>query len=429
MAFAHLPELLTDVGPLAQRFDAAGFRLYLVGGIVRDQVLDLPLGVSADIDLTTDARPAQIKQIVEPIAEALWTQGERFGTIGLRSEGRDYEITTHRAETYTTDSRKPAVVFGDDIDVDLSRRDFTVNAMAVDVASGELVDPFNGRTDLSDTILRTPLSPEISFEDDPLRILRAARFATRFGLRIDPALTNAASSLRDRIRIVSIERIGIEIGRLLALNGFEQGLRFLADTGVLAEVLCHGRVELLAATNRSLPQGVALASRLPTPWRLRLAGLLFGTYGSGEGIAAAVRRLRLANADQRWVTQTAAAANAVAESHDVTRPELRRWAARAQDPAAALQLAEAAAADSATAERVVAFGSGFRELAEVEDLTQTGPLLDGAAIMKLLKIETGPEIGRAIDFLREQRFELGPLTISEEAQHVEDWWHRSSHAG
>ncbi|MDG1086873.1 MAG: CCA tRNA nucleotidyltransferase, partial [Acidimicrobiales bacterium] len=142
MTFTYLDDVLNEVEELSRLFADAGYRLFLVGGIVRDQWLDEPLIASSDIDLTTDALPAEIKRIVAPFAEDLWTQGEKFGTIGLRSSGRDFEITTHRAETYTSDSRKPIVSFGDIIDVDLSRRDFTVNAMAIELPGGDLVDPY-----------------------------------------------------------------------------------------------------------------------------------------------------------------------------------------------------------------------------------------------------------------------------------------------
>ncbi len=177
--------VLRELAPLTERFRAAGHRLYLVGGTVRDLLVDSGRS-DFDLDLTTDARPADIKRCLEGWADAIWNQGEKFGTIGAHKvnaatgERRPYEITTFRAEAYTDDSRKPHVVFADEIEVDLSRRDFTVNAMALDLTGdGDvpvLIDPFDGAVDLATRTLRTPLAPEVSFSDDPLRMLRAARF-------------------------------------------------------------------------------------------------------------------------------------------------------------------------------------------------------------------------------------------------------------
>ena len=168
--------------PIHDRFSAAGHSLYLVGGIVRDDLAGRDRA-SPDYDLTTDARPDAIKEMLGPIAEALWAQGEKFGTIGVKVGGEIFEITTHRADEYYESSRKPLVAFGDDVRDDLARRDFTVNAMAVDCADGSLVDPFGGAADLAAGVLRTPLSPDVSFSDDPLRMLRAARFIATFAFR------------------------------------------------------------------------------------------------------------------------------------------------------------------------------------------------------------------------------------------------------
>ena len=169
------PSVLGEVEGIRDAFTAGGFELYLVGGIVRDMHLGVPLD-SLDFDMTTEARPETIKSLVDPLATAVWTQGEKFGTIGAQIDGRPYEITTHRAESYGDGSRKPEVAFGDDIEVDLSRRDFTLNSMAVRLSDGVLLDPFDGLGALERKELLTPIEPEVSFSDDPLRILRAARF-------------------------------------------------------------------------------------------------------------------------------------------------------------------------------------------------------------------------------------------------------------
>ena len=205
-------DLCATVAPLSGRFIDAGHRLYLVGGLVRDRLMGADR--TPDHDLTTDATPDRIRELVEGVADVVWLQGERFGTVGLRVGDHAMEITTHRAEAYVGDSRKPVVRFSIDLHEDLGRRDFTVNAMAVDVVDGTLHDPFDGRADLSAGILRTPLSPEESFGDDPLRMLRAARFHARYGLTPADGLVEAARSLADRLGIVSGERIRGELFRL-----------------------------------------------------------------------------------------------------------------------------------------------------------------------------------------------------------------------
>ena len=205
---ARFAPILQEMEPLAARFREAGHRLFLVGGTVRDLLVgsaDANTDFSTiDFDATTTATPEDIKRIVSPIADALWTQGERFGTIGLKIGDRTYEITTHRAEAYSPDSRKPEVQFATDIDVDLSRRDFTINAMALEITSATptLVDPFGGAADLMTGVLRTPLSPEESFSDDPLRMLRAARFISQLDVTPEPALVEAVIAMADRLTIV-----------------------------------------------------------------------------------------------------------------------------------------------------------------------------------------------------------------------------------
>ncbi len=229
--------VLEDLRPLAERFRAAGHRLYLVGGTVRDLLVGREAG--ADIDATTDARPPEIKAVLAGWADALWTQGERFGTIGAQHRGRPYEITTHRAEAYAPESRKPEVVFADAVETDLSRRDFTVNAMALELTSPSpsLVDPFGGAADLAAGVLRTPLSPEESFSDDPLRMLRAARFLAGYHLQPVPELTAAVTAMHHRLSIVSAERIRDELDKLIVVDRPGPGLWFVIDTGLAEEFL------------------------------------------------------------------------------------------------------------------------------------------------------------------------------------------------
>ncbi len=236
-----LPESLNEMRakamPLAEPMTAAGYSLYLVGGAVRDSLLDLGGKGGDDIDCTTDARPEQILSVVEPVASTTWTTGQAFGTIGCVISGQAYEVTTYRADSYEPNSRKPIVEFGTNIEDDLFRRDFTVNAIACDIGSGELVDPCGGQADLRDKVLRTPLEPEVSFADDPLRMLRAARFAARYELTPSVELVAAATEMRDRLSIVSAERVFAELDKLMKLEKPESGFSFLAKTGLMVQVI------------------------------------------------------------------------------------------------------------------------------------------------------------------------------------------------
>ena len=222
---------------LAERFSDDGKSLYLVGGSVRDALFPAGAAAGLDYDLTTDARPDEIERLVADWADAVWTQGARFGTIGCQKDGQLFEITTHRAEVYVPDSRKPEVTFGDDIEADLARRDFTINAMALRLPDMELVDPFDGLADLASGRLRTPLDPEVSFGDDPLRMLRAARFAARFNLKPDPGLEAAIEAMHERLSIVSRERIRDELDKIVMVDVPSEALWFVVRTGLAADFL------------------------------------------------------------------------------------------------------------------------------------------------------------------------------------------------
>ena len=232
--------MLDRVAPLAERFVDAGHRVHLVGGVVRDLVLGRD---SVDLDLTTDARPEQTKAIVGRWADDVWSQGERFGTIGCRHDGDVFEITTYRADAYDPASRKPIVEFGDSLEGDLVRRDFTINAMALDPVDGSLVDPHDGRGDLAARVLRTPGPPNVSFDDDPLRMLRAARFVARFGLVPAEELLVSMRQRVERIDIVSAERIHDELMKLLGGPDPAIGLALLDEVGLLGRVAPEAVVE------------------------------------------------------------------------------------------------------------------------------------------------------------------------------------------
>ena len=246
MAGLVIPERLdrvmaegTPARQLGERFAAAGRQLYLVGGSVRDAFLDT---VTNDLDFTTDARPEETVEILEDWASSVFRVGEQFGTIGVVHDGIAYEITTFRSDVYREDSRKPVVAFSDDIETDLSRRDFTVNAMAIRIprASGdepEMVDPFNGLADLAARSIRTPLDPEVSFGDDPLRMLRLFRFVSTLGFAPDAAAAGAVAAMRQRLSVISAERIRDELSKLLVGSNVADGLWGLLHPGLAGEFL------------------------------------------------------------------------------------------------------------------------------------------------------------------------------------------------
>ena len=230
---ARFDAVIAELAPLSAAFAQAGYRLYIVGGTVRDLLLGRDL-TDLDFDFTTNARPDAVKSILSGLVDSLWTQGERFGTIAALRGTRSLEITTHRAEAYSPDSRKPDVQFSDSVEVDLSRRDFTFNAMALELTATapQLVDPYGGLDDLMARRLRTPLSPEESFSDDPLRMLRAARFVAKLAVTPDEALVSAVRTMHERLSIISAERIRDEFDRLIVTDAVTLGLRFAVETGL-----------------------------------------------------------------------------------------------------------------------------------------------------------------------------------------------------
>src|SRR5947208_2313946 len=274
-----LLDAASPVQELAGRLVAGGHQCYLVGGSVRDAFLDLSPDEKRDVDVATDARPDEVERVVRGWADHVWLQGKRFGTVGCEKNGIRIEITTFRAEVYRPESRKPEVAFADDIETDLSRRDFTVNAMALRLPDPELVDPFGGAADLAAKRLRTPLEPEVSFLDDPLRMMRAARFIAAFALEPDPELVAAVEELHGRMEIVSAERIRDELSKLLVLPDPSAGLWFLCRTGLSDEFLpelnamqleqdpIHQHKDVLAHT-------IAVVCKTRRELRVRLAALL-----------------------------------------------------------------------------------------------------------------------------------------------------------
>ena len=457
--FRHLVEATTE---LAKRFEHAQKRLYLVGGSVRDALVmgglgdgSSPVARDFDFDLTTDARPEEIEEIITGWADVVWTQGARFGTIGCQARGRRYEITTHRAEVYRPDSRKPEVTFDDDIEVDLSRRDFTVNAMALRLPDFELIDPFNGLGDLAAGVLRTPLGPDVSFDDDPLRMLRAARFMAGYGLQPEPELVGAVKAGHHRLSIVSPERIRSELDRLVMVETPSIGLWFVVETGLAAEFLpelpalaleqdpIHRHKDVLAHT-------LAVVDRTSPDRVLRLAALFHDigkpktrafapggvvTFHHHEVVGARMTHERMEAL--RYPNEDVATVTRLVELHLRFHTYQLGWTDRAvrryvRDAGPLLdRLNELTRCDCTTRNEAKARALGRRmdelenrivELRELEELDAMRPDLDGNRVMELLGVAPGPAVGRALDFLLELRIEEGPLGEEEATRRLREWW-------
>ncbi len=446
--------LLDEVRPLARLFDKAGHALYLVGGIVRDTLIGR-IRADLDLDFTTDATPEQTLQLVrEAGADAVWTQGQRFGTIGARISGRPYEITTHRAEAYSPDSRKPEVRFATDIESDLSRRDFTVNAMALALPEPRLIDPFGGAVDLAAKRLRTPLSPEESFNDDPLRMMRAARFIAGFGLVPDEDLVRAVQASAARLDIVSEERVRDELDKLLVVADPSDGLWFLVRTGLAREFLpelpameleqdpIHRHKDVLAHT-------IAVVAKAPPDRIVRLAALFhdiakprtrsFGPHGvmfHHHDIVGArmtrdrMRALKYSNDDVRSVSELVALhLRFHTYGAGWTDAAVRRYV---RDAGPLLhQLNALVRSDCTTrnprkvaalAQRMDELEDRIAELAEREALDAIRPDLDGSEVIRLLGIRPGPIVGRALAMLLQARMDDGPLGPTEAEDRLLEWW-------
>ena len=450
----RLKPVLDRAAPLAERFAAEGFTLYLVGGVVRDLLLGKDLTGGRDIDLTTDARPADTKRLVQGWAESVWSQGERFGTIGCRTDGWDYEITTHRAEAYNPESRKPDVVFADAVEADLSRRDFTVNAMALALPEPELIDPFGGAADLAQGVLRTPLSPEESFSDDPLRMLRAARFIAGYGLTPDSALVAAVETMAERLSIVSAERIRDEFDKLIVVPDPAPGLWFLVETGLVDQFLpelakmrleqdpIHRHKDVLTHTiavvgNTRPERIVRLAALYHDVGKPRTRSFEQGkvSFHHHEVVGARMTRERMKAL--KYSTDDVAAVSRLVYLHLRFHTYKMGWTDSAvrrfvRDAGPLLpQLIELTRCDCTTrnerkartlAQRMDHLEERIVELEAREELAALRPDLDGNAVMVHLGLSPGREVGEALDFLLELRLDEGPLGTEEATRRLDEWW-------
>jgi len=460
--------LLSAVSPAADqlgaRFTRHGHELALVGGSVRDVFLGRDPG---DLDLTTDAVPSRVLEIIGGWADQVWTIGIKFGTVGMRKGSEVFEITTYRTERYAPKSRKPDVRYGTLLTDDLSRRDFTVNAMAARLPGHELVDPFGGLRDLRDKVLRTPGRPGDSLSDDPLRIMRAARFVAQLGFTVSPELRAAMTELAPRLAIVSAERISAELTKLMLARpkgGPRRGIELLVDTGVADVVLPevpklrleqdehyrHKDVYLHSLT--VLDQAIALEPRygLEDDLRLRLAALLHDigkpktrtrlpggkvAFHHHEVKGAQMARARLTAL--RFSKDVVDDVSRLIELHlrfhgygsgEWTDSAVRRYVRDAGPLLSrlhALTRADCTTRNQAKAQRLARAYDRLEEqiavLAEREELAKIRPDLDGVEIMRILRIGPGPLVGKARDHLLELRMERGPLGTDQATQELLAW--------
>jgi poly(A) polymerase len=458
---ARLQPILEQVRPLSERFAAAGHRLYLVGGIVRDLVVGR-VNAGADLDLTTDARPPETLALLEGWADSTWTQGQAFGTIGARKGDVTFEVTTHRAEAYREDSRKPHVVYAEDVTEDLSRRDFTVNAMALRLPDVELIDPFGGVADLAEGALRTPLAPEVSFSDDPLRMMRAARFIAGYGLEPDAGVVEAVRTLRHRLEIVSTERVRDELSKLLVVDDPSAGLWFLIDTeladGFLPElralrleqdpihrhkdVLTHTIAVVAKTSPRLVVRLAALLHDIGKP-KTRSIGPRGVSFHHHEVVGARMARdrMRALRFSNDMVEDVSRLVFLHLRFHGYrgnvwTDAAVRRYA---RDSGPLLDdLNELTRCDCTTrnerrarmlAKRMDDLEARISELREREELGKIRPDIDGNRVMELLGVKPGPVVGEALALLLEARLDEGPLGQEEAERRLLAWWEEREAGG
>jgi poly(A) polymerase len=458
-----LSGLLDGIG---RRFAENGHAIALVGGPVRDAMLGR-LRDDSDLDFTTDARPAEILEILAPFAEATWDVGIKFGTVGSRIQGRECEITTYRSEHYDPESRKPAVNFGDSLEGDLARRDFTINAMALTLPGLALVDLFDGRTDLGAKLIRTPGSPEHSFSDDPLRMLRAARFASQLGFHVVADVVIAMTEMAGRLEIVSAERIRDEFMKILMSDDPRTGLELLVGTGLTEYVVPelpllqleldehHHHKDVYEHTLTVLEQAMDLeTTHEPASGPdqvLRLAALLHDigkprtrkfeddgrvSFHHHEVVGARMTRKRMQAL--RFSGEMIDDVSKLVELHlrfhgygtgEWSDSAVRRYVRDSGDQLTRLHKLTRADSTTRNKRRAAALQQAYDSLeeriavlAEEEELDALRPDLDGAQIMSILGLAPGPVVGEAYRYLMELRLDRGPLSEQQATDALRQWW-------
>ncbi len=469
-AVDQLLRISAVIDELGRLFQGAGASLYLVGGSVRDALLGR---LGHDLDFTTSAHVDLTHELLKRFTPTTWDIGREFGTIGAlkRHGGTEWqiEITTFRADQYHGESRKPEVAFGDTLEGDLVRRDFTVNAMAVDVVTHDFVDPYGGIEDLGDGVLRTPAAPEMSFSDDPLRMMRAARFASRLGFTVAPEVEAAMSAMAERITIVSAERIQAELSGLMLTDSPRAGLDLLVRTGVAEHVLPelpalqleldehHRHKDVYEHSLTVLEQYIDLEkARGHDPDLVgRLAALLHDvgkpatrrfegarvTFHHHDVVGAKLvkRRLRALNYPNAVVKSVARLVELHLRFHGYGEGQwsdaaVRRYVRDAGDDLERLHILTRSDCTTRNRDKATRLRRNYEELewridelAKAEELNALRPHLDGTEIMAILDIPPGREVGEAYRFLLEHRVEHGPLARPEAEALLRDWWNARDH--
>ncbi len=465
-AVASLAPIEKPLRRVGGRFADAGWEIALVGGPVRDALVGR-LSFETDLDFTTNAQPEQIVDLLEGWAEAVWDVGIRFGTVGARIDGREVEITTYRSESYDAESRKPEVAFGNNLADDLARRDFTMNAMAVTLPSMEFVDLFDGIVDLAARRIRTPGTAQSSFDDDPLRMMRAARFASQLDATVDADVVDAMSAQAERISIVSAERVREEFSKIVMSDHPRVGLTLLVDTGIADIVLPelpllrleadehHHHKDVYEHTLTVLEQAITLESvHEPTcepDLTLRLAALLHDigkpktrkfedggrvSFHHHEVVGARMTKKRMR--ELRFPNDLTDDVAKLVELHlrfhgygtgEWTDSAVRRYVRDAGDQLVRLHKLTRADSTTRNRKRAQALQSAYNDLeqrierlSEEEELAAMRPDLDGAKIMEVLGIPPGPLVGEAYNFLLGLRLDRGPLDEEQAVEALRAWW-------
>ena len=465
-AVASLAPIEKPLRRVGGRFADAGWEIALVGGPVRDALVGR-LSFETDLDFTTNAQPEQIVELLEGWAEAVWDVGIRFGTVGARIDGREVEITTYRSESYDASSRKPEVAFGNNLADDLARRDFTMNAMAVTLPSMEFVDLFDGIVDLAARRIRTPGTAQSSFDDDPLRMMRAARFASQLDADVDADVVDAMSAQAERISIVSAERVREEFSKIVMSDHPRVGLTLLVDTGIADIVLPelpllrleadehHHHKDVYEHTLTVLEQAITLESvHEPTcepDLTLRLAALLHDigkpktrkfedggrvSFHHHEVVGARMTKKRMR--ELRFPNDLTDDVAKLVELHlrfhgygtgEWTDSAVRRYVRDAGDQLVRLHKLTRADSTTRNRKRAQALQSAYNDLeqrierlSEEEELAAMRPDLDGAKIMEVLGIPPGPLVGEAYNFLLGLRLDRGPLDEEQAVEALRAWW-------
>lgn len=441
---------------VAREFERAGKRVWLVGGWVRDAWLGRVH--TADLDLATDATPQESSEILKRWAGKVWTTGIEFGTVAAERKGVQVQVTTFRSEVYTEDSRNPKVSFATDLETDLSRRDFTINAMAIALPDASIIDPFGGLDDLGKRRLRTPLAPEVSFTDDPLRMLRALRFASQLEFEVDPLVLEAIGRMRSRLGIVSRERIRDEFSKLMLGSGVREALRLAVKTGLAEEFLpelpalrleqdpIHRHKDVFTHTLVVLDNVIAAEDE--PDLALRLGALLHDigkpkTRHIGAGVSFHHHEVVGADMTEARLRELRYPSNLIAQVRDLVYLHLRfhtyrlGWTDKAvrryvRDAGALLgKLNTLVRADCTTRNAIKArelsarmdeLQARIRELASQEELGRLRPALDGRQVMQHLGLVPGPTVGEALDFLMEVRLDFGEVGEVEAFRRLDQWW-------